>query len=62
MKSFTVHEVFEIARFTDAPCMFVSLFVLTGSNLGETSDDLVRSIAAFYYHISHVTSGFQNLK
>jgi hypothetical protein len=24
MKAFTVHEVFEIARFTDAPCISVT--------------------------------------
>jgi len=41
--------------------MFASLLPLTGSNLGETSDDLVRSTVGLYYSFSHVTSGFQQL-
>jgi len=63
MKAFTLHDIFQIARFTDAPCIYVlgcklSLVRLCDSDFGITPvDDITFEItrAAFCFHIAHIS-------
>jgi hypothetical protein len=32
MLSFTVHDIFKIARFTDTPCVYIYIFILSVQN------------------------------
>jgi len=48
MKAFTVHDVFKIARFTDAPCALISQYLIKhGNSLNQGVDLFVATDKIF---------------